>query len=461
MGLKRAAHGDISRSNVSGAPTASDTAPSKKPKFDRRNPSTLAGDVPEEDAILDLDEIGRGGLQAKRNAVRLEGYDSDSSAENFDTRAADRARTNRQADKDAKSKDEDEADMFADIEEERHPDEDEDEEARAGKKKKEVRFLDEREIEGQVGSSTAGGHVSADFSIGHTGRTAERAESSSDESEGGDERRDALGSDVDAELGAGAKKKHAPRLDAFNMKHEQDEGRFDEAGNFVRNAKDPFEVHDAWLDGNSSKAAMRRAAQAQEDRERERRERDVRDDKMGTGELLAGLLRGLEEGETVLEALQRLGRGRERRKAGFKKNRRKDEMDVDAAHADGAADPAEGKRKAAVEALTSAADALLTRGQVDVYDTERALLERQYRRETGEAWVDRTPPDGEEASGGVERDAGKQWQYRWADARDGGQIHGPYDGAMMKAWNDAEYFGDGVEFRQVGLEQWSRSVDFV
>ena len=275
-----------------------------------------------------------------------------------------------------------------------------------------------------------------------------------------------MGPDVDEELGAGSKKNHAPRLDAFNMKNEEDEGKFDESGNFVRNAKDPFEVHDSWLEGNSSKAAMRKAAKAEEDRERERRERDIKDDAVSTGELLGRLIERLEEGETTLEALQRLGRGKKKKKKkkkkkqAFKKNKRKGDMDLDA-QSNGTSDPAEEERKANVEALTSAADALLTRGQTEIYDTERALLERQYKRETGEAWVNPEPANGSaEANGGSAQDADKKWHYRWADARDGGQLHGPYDGATMKAWNEAGYFGEGVEYRQDGVETWSRSVNF-
>jgi len=54
------------------------------------------------------------------------------------------------------------------------------------------------------------------------------------------------------------------------------------------------------------------------------------------------------------------------------------------------------------------------------------------------------------------------WEYRWSDARDGGEIHGPYEGSMMEQWNNAGYFGEGVEFRQaLGGKEWSRVVDFV
>jgi CD2 antigen cytoplasmic tail-binding protein 2 len=45
---------------------------SKKPRFDYRNPSTLAPDAPEEeDLILNADVIGKSGAQTKRNAVNI------------------------------------------------------------------------------------------------------------------------------------------------------------------------------------------------------------------------------------------------------------------------------------------------------------------------------------------------------------------------------------------------------
>src|SRR5215469_10536057 len=65
---------------------------SKKPKFDIRNPSALAPDAPDEDAILEADVIGGSGAGTKRGAVNIDGYDSDSDNEGFDARAEERAK---------------------------------------------------------------------------------------------------------------------------------------------------------------------------------------------------------------------------------------------------------------------------------------------------------------------------------------------------------------------------------
>ncbi|KAL8729247.1 MAG: hypothetical protein Q9166_004868 [cf. Caloplaca sp. 2 TL-2023] len=445
----------------------------KKPRFDVRNPSALAPDVQEDDAILEADEIGKRGQQVKRNAVNIDGYDSDSSNEGFDARANAKAKEAvKQGKKDAGSRMEEDNDMFADLAEDLKDGDADEELAGEGKKqRKNVRFLEADEIEGQVAGSKSGGHVSADFSLHGRGPTGQRngqkdvdkeAESSSD-SDVGDEERADVGEDVDEEVGAGGKKEHAPKLDAFNMKSEQEEGKFDAQGNFVRMAVDPNAVHDSWLQGVSKKD-MKKAKEAAEKRDEERRQRDIEADSVLTSEILKTLIPHLERGETVLEALARLGRGKEKRKPKWQnkhksKTNGEDAMEVDAEKAP--EDPAETRRKEAVEAITDAADRLLTRGQAEVYDTEREMLIRQYSRDTGEDWVD--PPQDERHTDGANASGGsRQWEYRWMDGRDGGQINGPYDGAMMTSWNDAGYFSEGVEFRRAGIGgAWSRTVDFV
>lgn len=432
----------------------------KKARFDARNPSTLAADPTDdddddaqaEDAILELDEIGKSGAQQKRNAVRLEGYESDSSNENFDARAEAKAEVEKRSKTKAKSKDEEDNDMFADLDEEFADGDDDEEIAVEGKKRKrEVRFLAQDDIEGQVANSKSGGHVSADFTMSSNknNRTAD-VESSSDES-GDDEERAKVGDEVDEELGAGGKKSHAPKLDAFNMAQEQEDGKFDDSGNFVRKATDPFAVHDSWLEG-SSKADVKRAREAHEKREMDRRRRDIADDAISTTDILSRLITNMHMGETILEALQRMGTKKDKRKTKLAKNRRKDEIEMEV---DTGEDAAEQKRKETVENITSAADQLLTRGQTDIYEAEREVLMRQYKRESGEDWVD----TGTDA--GTTNVHAKQWEYHWSDARDGGEVHGPYDGPTMISWDGAGYFGEGVEFRETGSTEWNKSIDFI
>ena len=432
----------------------------KKPRFDVRNPSALVADAPEEDAVLEADEIGKRGQLTKRNAVNIDGYESDSSNEGFDARADAKVKPTKERNNGAVSAAAEENDMFADMEEDRFADGDADEElAREGKKKKkDVRFVDVEEIEGQVAGSKGGGHVSANFS----GRSTDKEVESSSDSDVGDEARADIEGQVDEEIGAGGKKKHAPKLDAFNLRAEEEDGGFDEQMNYVRKARDPDAIHDTWLEGLSKKD-MKKAKEAEDKRDQEARQKTREADAVLTSDLLAALIPCLERGETVLEALARLGRSKGKKKPTWQKHKNKrqqnDDMEIDTERKP--EDPTETKRRETVGAITGAADQLLTRGQNDIYDAEREVLMRQYRHETQEDWVD--PPEQDLEDELVDAVQGiKQWRYRWSDARDGGEAHGPYDGAMMAAWNDAGYFGDGVEFKLDNDNgEWSRSVDFI
>ncbi|KAI9372146.1 hypothetical protein BJX61DRAFT_459202 [Aspergillus egyptiacus] len=424
---------------------ADENGPSKKPRFDLRNPSTLAPDALDEDAVLDADEIGRRGQQVRRKAVNLDGYESDSDNEGFDGRASAKAKQ-----KEAKQEADDD-DMFAELQEDFGA-EDIDGDAALRKNKKNVRFLRDDEIEGQVSSSTGGRTLRVDLSQG----ADQVIDEEEDESDVAEEDRARVGTGMDEELGAGGKKKHAPLLDAFNMRAEQEEGRFDEQGNYVRKAADPDAVHDTWLEGVSKKD-IRAAKEAAEKREAARKERDRLNDSVLTSDALKALIMNLRRGETALDALARVGKGAPKKpkwQAKRKKNSRSGVEDTDMTEDD----PKETARKQTIEAITGAADILMARGQVEIYDTEREMLTRQYRRETGEEWVDppQTTDEVPEGAGSV------MWEYRWSDARDGGVVHGPYDGPTMESWQNAGYFGEGVEFRKVGdTGEWNSNTNFV
>ncbi|KAJ5229280.1 hypothetical protein N7489_009988 [Penicillium chrysogenum] len=416
-----------------------DSSEHKKPRFDLRNPSALAADAPEEDAVLDADEIGRRGQRVRRKAVNLEGYESDSENEGFSAHIEEKSARKRA------QHDTEDDDMFAELQEDFGEEEVDGDEV-IHKNKKSVRFLRDDEIEGQVASSKSGGALHVDLSKG-----ASHVDDEESGSEVGEEERARVDDVVDEELGAGGKKKHAPLLDAFNMQTEQEEGRFDDQGNYVRKAADPDAAYDSWLEGVSKKD-IKKAKEAAEQRDAERKEKDRMNDSILTADVLKTIITNLERGETILEALARLGKGLPRKpKWQNKKNKKNAAQDIEMTDED----PNEVARKQAIDSLTGAADILMGRGQIDIYDTEREMLTRQYRNDTGEEWVD--PP-----ASGVTEQGPAMWEYRWSDARDGGDAHGPYDSAMMDSWKNAGYFGEGVEFRRVGDSgSWSHTVNFL
>ncbi|KAK0706580.1 Lin1 family protein [Lasiosphaeria miniovina] len=454
---------------------------SKKVRFDVRNPSALAptardSDSDDNEDLLAADVIGTTGRATKRGAINIDGYDSDSENEFFNARAEERKSKKKGVDADdvdlAKAMDsynssdvlgdnvegdDDEIDMFG---------EDNDDDAAnskapgktAGKKNKDVRFLADDEIEGQEAKSKSGGRIRLD---GNLSAYAMDDNESSDDDDDDDADIDAAIAEegIDEEVGLGGLKKHAPKIDAFNMRQEQEEGAFDDAGNYIRKAIDADSVHDRWLD-DISKKDMKKAAAAREKRDAEMREKQRQDDSILTSDLLKALILRLERGETVLEALARLGKAKTKFKKvpSWKLKKMKktgsDAMDVDMAKEK---DPKDVKITQVIEAITDAADKLLQRDYRSIYDTERERLVRDYHTETGEDWVEPAQED-EEAEGLVT----KTWEFRWVDGRDDADKQGPFDGKTMKAWQDAGYFAEGVEFRHAGDEHgWTRVATFV
>ncbi|KAI6249316.1 hypothetical protein HI914_02187 [Erysiphe necator] len=390
--------------------SSSSTSNSKKPRFDVRNPSALAPDAAEEDAVLQADVIGTGGMGTKRGAVNIDGYDSDSDNEDFDTRAEQRAKikgkragdavrldeafedfNNNSNKKDASDDEKEEDDMFGDDDSDQNntvPG------SNGANHKKEVRFLEENEILGQVENSKSRGHISGNFALDPNGKLSSHAlddEISSDDED--DAILNAIEEDVDEEVGAGGLKRNAPKVDAFNMKNEQEEGRFDEAGNYVRKAADPDAKHDEWLEGLSKKD-IKKAAEAHDRREAELREKRKQEDSILLPDILRVLIQHLGKGETALEALARLGKAQIRTKKipkwklkkKLKNNEVSDDKKTDDPNQSQQILAEQKKIKEAVIAITGAADQLLTRGQIDIYEKEREMLMRQYRTEVGTEW---------------------------------------------------------------------------
>jgi CD2 antigen cytoplasmic tail-binding protein 2 len=456
----------------------------KNLRFDPRNPSALAPDRDEDDDenadLLAADVVGRSAT-IKRNAVNIDGFDSDSDNDNINTQAEARAKKrkkqnkagdfDKQMDKYDAGEDDDEddddeqgsdVDMFAEDKDEA---DDAQDGADGGDAKKEVRFLEEDEIADQEATSKDRTHISLD--------PHDRGSSDDDEEE---IKLAAAEEAVDDEVGAGGLKRNAPKIEAFNLKQEMGEGRFDQEGNYVRQAADPDARHDSWLSGVSKKD-IKKAAEAHEKRQAEANRRRLDEALVQTGDLLGALIARLERGETSLEALARLARKqppKQRQKKvpqwKLKKQHAKDaadgKMDEDEAAKTGEQqDPEQRRIKAEIDAITDAADKLLARDWEDVYDQERELLQRAYRRETGQDWVPPAEPESEEQPQQKNQsEAGAKtvmWEYRWTDGRGDGAKQGPYDGPTMKAWQDAGYFGEGVEFCEVGDDDgWTRLPDF-
>lgn len=243
------------RSGSNAEASSSRHAP-KKTRFvePSEDPSKFAEDV---DSALENPSASRKGR------VKNEGYDSDSSD---DGEGVVRSRR-----KDAAADDDEDDDMFAVAGKEEKQDE--------ASVKKKAEYLRLGDIEGQ------------EFNSGSEDDLEDEPEDEDDA-----ERRKKAGMGYE--------------LSSFNMRDEMEEGKFTEDGSYVRTF-DPHGVHDRWMEGLGDReiklARRRKRQQEREQKERIQAEEKELEESGGKGALEKELLAMLKKGETVLEALQRLG----------------------------------------------------------------------------------------------------------------------------------------------------------
>ncbi|KAF9365415.1 hypothetical protein BGX34_010042 [Mortierella sp. NVP85] len=256
-----------------------------------------------------------------------------------------------------------------------------------------------------------------------------------------------------------------PKIEAFNMKEELEEGgEIDEAGNFIRKL-DPDRFHDSWLEGVSRKDIQ--AAQRAHERKAKQalaEEREARANAMSETDIYVELVNIMNPAETVIGALQRLGGGK---KAGAKaKNKKKswqkNAMDQED-HGSTAAPESEEEiqRRKTIEKLTDLSDKMMAMGHFEIYEESYEQIVRKLRR------ADIIPDDwevgtrvlkpGEEAENLLEDDTllstSASWEYKWANPPEGqspDEIYGPFSGAEMKSWNEQGFFSQGILVRMVG-----------
>jgi len=228
-------------------------------------------DGPDEFLEEDLQQVGaRAKQREKRQLKDTEGYNSDSSNDEEGIVPSRRPK-----------EEEEDVDMFGEVEEKKDK----------GKEKKKD-FMDMKDIEGQEL----------------------------------DNNKDAMsedGSDSDAEIAGDEHMERKKRKEkalghevtGFNMKEEMEEGKFTADGEtYIENARDEGDKHDVWL-ADMDKDAIKKARRAHKEREKQEAEREEAEAK-GVGkerehELMQAAVNLMERGETVLEAVQRLGKEQE------------------------------------------------------------------------------------------------------------------------------------------------------
>ncbi|CAO3643395.1 unnamed protein product [Cunninghamella echinulata] len=188
------------------------------------------------------------------------------------------------------------------------------------------------------------------------------------------------------------KKKKEPKLMAFNMKQEMEEGSFDAQGNYIRNEKDPEAFHDRWMEGISRKE-MIKAKEAQFKRDQiEKVKEATRQSTLPQTEsdVYKLLIDYLLPGETVQEALTTLGKGAHgkvpawKQKLLDKKNKNKKQQPQQPVD-----DQQALEKQKKVEKITELADQLMALGHFNVYEDTFEYIVRYLRSKlvVEEDWV--------------------------------------------------------------------------
>jgi len=399
------------RAQASREPSGSGPPPTKKTRFVEPADDT-ANFAEEVDAALENPSATRKGR------VKTEGYDSDSSDD------GEGVVLSRRAGADGTAKDDDDDDMFA------AGSKDDDAKmtaAESGEKKKGTEeFLRLGDIEGQEF-----GRGSGDDDGG-------------EESSGDDEPEDEDDAERRKKAGMGYE------LSSFNMREEMEEGKFSADGMYVRNF-DPHALHDRWMDGLDEREIKlaRKRKRRQEKAEKEKLQAEQRElEELGGKEAIEREVLGmLKKGETVLEALQRLG-GRTKPKA---KQSSSASRPARTSHDSRAVADGRHGSLTDVEQLTHLASTLLSLGDTDIYSRTYEELVRSVRSagKVDTSWV---PPS-----------ADVKYEYKWdvpGSTGEQGQVFGPYSEEEMQSWYKASYFGltgEKVKVRHVGGDwgSWS------
>ncbi|CAO3671855.1 unnamed protein product [Umbelopsis ramanniana] len=227
-----------------------------------------------------------------------------------------------------------------------------------------------------------------------------------------------------------------PKIMAFNMKEDLEEGEFDEEGNYIRNKVDPNAFHDKWLQGLSKRdIAKAKAAQEKQERTEQLKEADVLSnvpqDKTGVFRALIDLL---QPGENVRDALVRLG-GSAKKIPAWKAKKMQQK--------NGATEPTaeEVEKLAIIDRITALADQMMALGDFSIYDETYEAMLRHLRR-SGTVPVDWMPGETK----------GVTWEYRWAGSGDAGEVYGPFSSTQMQEWQAQGFFSNGIETKKVGSE---------
>lgn len=425
----------------------------RKLQFDVRNPLNLVQEdgnsdnddknSNDEENILLEQDIEGSRPKMRRNNVRLD-FDSDSSDDG-------QTRREKELEKQLKARDDSgDDDMFSDDDDNNKPEELNTDSAADNS----LKLLNMDHFEKQSGIEASHGNEARDLE-------------DDDEEEGTEQNVDInyfVNPDGERAIPVSHHSKtQEPKLEAFHLRTDMEEGNFDADGNFIRNTADSSAHQDQWLEGVSKKQ-MKKARLAHAQREAKETENSSQGF-VPIPDLMIRLVELLEIGENALEALQRLNSEKKKPRKTRTNKFRKD-LPAETIEENEESVAKEAKRKSNIEDISHYADSLLQRGVGSIYDMSREEILRDYEKKTGVAYSlkrkrSSSPEPEPEPDRARELDIGAdlqakdishvQWEFVWEGSD---ELHGPYDTITMKSWIEHDYFDSRVKVRQIGTSDF-------
>jgi CD2 antigen cytoplasmic tail-binding protein 2 len=231
-----------------------------------------------------------------------------------------------------------------------------------------------------------------------------------------------------------------PKMDAFNLRNEMQQGAFTETGEYYE-AKLSQDEYEVWQTAKKREIKHARLAQKQLDKKvLEKRKARQSDPEYSTERLLFKLIGLLKPVESPMEALQRLNKLKQRKRS--RKAEHSEEGKLE-----------EKERQTAVTDITEYCESLVEQGLKDIYELEKEEIMIKYRQESGQTYVnprkESTKSESTKQVPGTEQ--AQRWEFRWIGDS---TVHGPYSTIEMSYWKQ-NYFQDRVEVRPLGADDFT------
>jgi CD2 antigen cytoplasmic tail-binding protein 2 len=226
-------------------------------------------------------------------------------------------------------------------------------------------------------------------------------------------------------------------IEPFDMKQEESDGTgYFDGDTYVFRKNNPNEEPDAWLDtlNDENENGKQSSNLAYVPKAKAKKEPEESLDDWTKEQLYRKILPLVSDTETVAKAVRRYGQLLKQKRG--------------AKNGPNSSTETQNFAKTCLDDLTGASNALLLKGEVDIYDTSRKHI------------LKILPQEPQKSPSATEKQPPAQWEYM---GNQDDQTHGPYTTEQMIGWTQAGYFvgAQKVRIRTIREEQLSTKEDLL